>query len=379
MPRRILAVLCLVLATATAAAAPAPPVHPLFVSAPGVAGGDAVRDAFASACRRAELGAPEPVELAGAPLPQAARALASATASMDQLHFDEAIRSLDLAANDAAVTGGAGLDATQLVDLYLLRAVAMRKSGRPGDPRAWEDFVRAAIRAPERVLDGGRFSPAVLKEWKRAVAEVERRPRGTLVVRAPLEARISIDGRPPARAPAVAPGLPFGEHHVRVEEPGRLPWGTVVSLAAPTLELDVPSRPAMVLDEAAAAARGRRVGARFVLLAQPRIRAGEALLSLSLVQVAGEVRRAELLVDGAAPEAMDAAVRRLVDEARPPPHFVAAEVPREAPRPWLSRPATWIAVGGVALAAIATAVLLSQRGGHPDGFSSAVDPSRIGQ
>jgi hypothetical protein len=370
-------------ALAAVAAAPPARVRPVFVSA-GAPASDELRALFAGACQRAGLPPPELVEVAGAPPPQAAQALAAATTFLDQLRFDEAIRALDLAATDAAVTGAAGLDATALADIYLLRAAATQKSGRAGEPRAWDDFVRAASLAPERVLDGGRFPPAVIKEWKRAVTEVQRRPRGTLVVRAPVEARISIDGRAPARAPAVAPGLPFGQHHLRVEEPGRLPWGTVVSVTAATVELDVPPRPALALDDGAAAARGRRAGAPFVLLAQPRAGASEGLLSLALVEVTGETRRAQELVDTGASGVLDAAVRRLVEAASPPavsppPRFVAAEVRREEPRSWLTRPATWIVVGATTLAIVAGAIVLSRPAANPGGFSTAVDPSRIGQ
>jgi hypothetical protein len=373
------ALVAMVLAAAPIAAAPA--VHVVLVGDAAI--DQVLRDRLAAAGAPVGLSPPELATLAGPPAPQAPAALASATRALDQLEIEPAIRALDLAASDAAVTGGAGLDATALGDIYLLRAVAAGRATRPDPQRAWEDFVRAATLTPERLLDGGRFPPAVLKEWKRATAEVARRPRGTLVVRAPLEARISIDARSAGRSPAVAPGLPFGQHLVRVEEPGRLPWGTVVSLAAPTLELEVPPRAALTLDDRTAAGRGRAAGARFVLLAQPRVRGEEALVELALIEVASELRRDSQLVDLATPGALEAAVRRLADAAtplaHPSPHLVAVEPARPAERSWLARPATWVAVAALVAGAAAAAWALSRGTTPKSGFSSALDPSHLGQ
>ena len=141
--------------------------------------------------------------------------------------------------------------------------------GDAGRDRAWEDFVRAALLAPERVLDAGRFAPAVLETWRRAAAEAHRRPRGVLVVRAPIGARVSVDGCPPVAAPAVVSGLIHGEHLVRVEEPGRVPWATPALLTAPALEIDVPARAVLALDDRGALERGRHAGADAVLTAAP--------------------------------------------------------------------------------------------------------------
>jgi hypothetical protein len=351
------------------AGAAAPRVQPLFVAAPG--SGDAARQSFGEACQRAALPAPQTIELAGAPAPEAAQALREASALADELRFEEAARALDRAAHDAEVTGAAGLGEAELADVYLLRALVGQHQRQPNQPRVWEDLVRAATLTPERVLDRGRFPPAVLAEWKRAVAEVQRRPRGTLVVRAPSEARISIDARPAGRAPAVAPGLPFGQHHVRVEEPGRLPWATVVALGGPTVELEVPARPLLALDDGAAAGHGRRLGARTVLVAQPRAQADGPLVELRLVDVAAESSRERMLVES---DGLAAAVSRLAGEAE------VRRPPERGPAGRDFRPALWIAGGAAAVVlSVVTTVLLVRGNADGPGFSSAADPRYLGQ
>jgi hypothetical protein len=115
---------------------------------------------------------------------------------------------------------------------------------------------------------------------------------------------------------------------------------------------------------------------------QPRVRAGESLLELSLVDVTSELRRDSQLVDGAAPGALEAAVTRLIEEvtpaAHPTPRLVAVESAPPPPRSWLARPSTWIAAGALVIAGVATAWALSHRTSSGAGFSSAVDPTRIG-
>jgi hypothetical protein len=393
-------------------------VHAVYVSAgpAGPAPADAPgRAAFERAVASAGAGPVEVVEIAGAPPPRAPAELADAQRKLSDLRFDDARAALDAAVAEATLTGGAGLGAAELDDLFLLRGVAALHQGDAGRARAWEDFVRAALLAPERVLDAGRFAPAVQERWRRAAAEAQRRPRGVLVVRAPAGARVAVDGRPPIAAPAVVPGLIHGEHLVRVEEPGRLPWATSAVLTAPALEIDVPARAVLTLDDRAAAERARRAPADAALVAAPLEGAGAAaddpLLELRLVRASDGSRLGEAIirVDGArlaerspsregpgtlpgfpddrSPRIADVepAVHRLLATLAPPASLVAAPAATEQPAPSSAsgprRWWPWLAVGAAlaAGAAIAAALSASGGGGDRNGFPVTADPRGLGK
>jgi PEGA domain-containing protein len=387
MTRRFTSWVCWLLALggAEAARAEAPLAQPLFVHLPGASGEQPVRDRFSAACRRAGLLPLLSIDLDPPAPPRAPVALRAGAAAIDELRFADAVRELDGAANDVALSCAAGLSTADLADIHLLRARALGRLSPPDDRRAWDDLTQAATLAPERILDEGRFSPTLMDAWRRAVADVQRRPRGTLVVRAPLGATISIDGRPAVRAPAVTPGIPYGQHHLRVEEVGRVSWSAVVPVGSPTVELDVPPRAALALDDRAAAARARLAGARFALTGTLRFREGSPLYELRLIDAASALRRGEMLVDAAEPSALEQAIERLVAE---PPSPAAR---RWAPLPtadlqshpargwWTAGRAGWLVAGVVTVGAVVAAVLLTHRDSAGPGFAVGFDPSCLGQ
>jgi hypothetical protein len=371
-------------------------VRALYVRGVGYAGAGTAPDdgpglrGFEQAARAVGAAPVELVEIAGGPAPRAPVALEAGSRAIAELRFEEAQRALDAAAAEAVMTGGAGLTATELDDLFLLRGVSELKLGESARVRAWDDFVRAALLAPERVLDAGRFSPSVLETWRRAVAEVQRRARGVLVVRAPPGARVVVDDRAAVPSPAAVPGLAYGEHYVRVEEPGRVPWSTLAVLAAPTLELDVPARAVLALDDRSAAARARRAGAAFALVATPAGAAatGEPLLEIALVRAADDSRR-------------DSAIVRAGDDGQALAHaaksMIAAETARSAaaaratapplgPAPAEARPSflarRWpllVAAAAVVGAAVTIGIVASGSGRAGSGFSVSADPGGLGR
>jgi hypothetical protein len=285
-------------------------VVPVFVRLPAAPAGDADGDRpFEAACRRAGLAPVARLDLPPAAPPLAPLALERARTLVGDLRFPEALPELDAAAADANAKGAAGLSGEQLADIYFLRGIT-RQRVDPTDQRAWDDLVRAATLQPERVLDPGRVAPGAVAAWARAAGVVAQRARGVLTVRAPASAAIVVDARPPVRTPAVIPGLPYGEHLVRVELPGRQPWAAVVPLSAPHLDLEAPEL-AMASDGEAAELAQRR-GAAWVLLAQAKTDADAPALSLRLLDAASRARRAEMTVDLATPDSLDQAVRRLV-------------------------------------------------------------------
>lgn len=340
------------------------------------------------------LGQPQPVEIAGKTLPRAAALLAAAQQRLAELKFAEAVSQLDAAVAEVALTGASSLDAPELDDVFLLRGAAALRLGEATRSRAWEDFIRAATLAPARVLDAGRFAPAVVETWERAVAEARRRPHGSLVVRGPASARIFVDGRAAVGAPAVTSGLTFGEHYVRVEEAGRAPWATVVVLSSPTLDLDVPARALLTLDDRSAADRGRRAGARLVLLVAAAAAAdasagealsdGDAVVELSLIRVTDASRRGGAQVGlGQGAEAVAAAMTRLVRaEAAPAAAELATLGPRaddRAPPPKGLDRKWWLLAGAiVVIAGVAVALAVAHGGGSAtNGFSVTADPRGV--
>jgi hypothetical protein len=365
--RRWLAALLGSLAWAWSGAALArPSVQPLFVRTPGAAGEPAARAALERETRRLGWKALMVVEVAAPPPPRAPAALRVGLAAVGELRFADALAQLDRAAEDAVVTGAAGLSTVELADIYLFRGIVRRKL-RPSEAApAWDDFVHAAAFNPGRVLDPGQVPPAAIETWNRAAAEVQRRPHGTLIVRAPPEAEISVDGRPPIRSPALIPGLAHGEHLVRVEEAGRWPWAASVALAGPSLEVEVPSRPEVALDDGAAAEAARKSGTALALVAQQR--PGEPLLELRLVDVASRARRAAAVALLTSPGDLAAALDRLALAAGEPLNPLAvAPVPPPAPRRLLPALALTGAVvaGLVAGLLVAAARSSDRRSGFP--------------
>ena len=186
----------------------------------------------------------------------------------------------------------------------------------------------------------------MLADFRRAVEEVRRRPRGTLTVRGSADAQLSLDGAPEAR---VAGGITFrdlvyGEHLIRVEEIGRADWGTALTMAAPAQELEIPERTALALDDATAAAHALRMGAKFALIAEPKPGTASRL-ELRLVDVMGVRHDAALVPVGAERGLLDAAVMRLDEAARriqqlglAPSDLATATAPQPAPPPVLLAP-----------------------------------------
>ena len=374
-PPAWLAALLAALVACPGAAWAAGGVQPIFVRTPHAPGDPAAQAAFERQVRRPGWRAPVSLEVATPAPPRAPEALRDALTALGQLRFAEALGHLDRAAEDAVLTGAAGLSTAELADIYLYRGMVRRKL-RPAEAApAWDDFVHAAALSPGRVLDPGRVPPAAIETWTRAAAEVHRRPQGTLIVRAPAEAEIAVDGRAPVRSPALVPGLAQGEHLIRVEETGRWPWATTVALAGATAEVEVPSRPEIALDDGAAAEAARRSEAAYAVVAQLRVRRGDPLLELRLVDAVSRQRRAVTMAILASPADVAAALDRL--SAAGDPTATVAVAPVQPPR--RGRLLAALAAAGALVAGVVAGVLIGRAGGddHRSGFPATVDlPAR---
>jgi hypothetical protein len=309
---------------------PPPLVHPIFAHLPDAPENDAGRDRFTTAATHYNLRPVEVVDVQAPPPPHAPIDTRMGILNTQKLAFTEAQHDLDTAAAEVATTGGAGMTAAELGDLYLYRAMAIARAdwnapaAAPGATsneartKAFDDYLRAATILPNRVLNPRELPPQVVADFQRAVELVGKRARGTLVVKGPADAQVALDGGAlmPVAGGVTFRDVAYGEHLVRIEEIGYAPWGTVVPFGQPTLEIDVPARTALTLDDATAAAHARRMGARFALVAMPKGGPG-APLEISLLDTTGGGRRDAALVPtvGEAGQ-IDAAVMRLDEEAR---------------------------------------------------------------
>jgi hypothetical protein len=335
-----LAVAVALLPSRRAAAAGAPPlVHPIYVHLPDTQENATIQRLFTAAATRIGLRPVEVVDVPAPPPPKAPDLLKIALINSQKLAFDDMRRDLDAAAAEVAATGGAGLSTDQLSDLYLQRAMAVARAdwnataaAPPSDARtqAYADYLRAATMTPGRKLNPRELPPQAVADFERAAEEIRRRGRGTLLVRGSASAEVALDGGAltPVAGGITFRDLAYGEHLVHVEEIGRAPWGATVVFDAPSLDLDIPPRAPLALDDATAATHARRMGARFALVGEPKGGPG-APIGLRLVDEAGMQRDATLVTGGAESGLLDAAVMRLDEQARR-----IAQVPAEdAPAP----------------------------------------------
>ena len=300
-------------------------VEPIYAQMPEAPQNDVAQHALTRASSHYNLLPVEVVDIEMPPPPQTGAGVKAGVDLVKKLAFDDAKKQLDPVAEKATQTGGAGLTTLELSDLYLARAMAVARADwkpeRSVDEatrvRAYEDYVRAATLTPERVLNPHDYPPQTIEDWTKAVAEINRRPQGTLAVSGSSKALISFDGQPPLSSRGgVTFKAPYGEHFISVEEAGRARWGSNVLVNAPSAEVPIPARAALTLDDSVAAAHARRMGARFALVAELRLGEGPTELQLRLVDVTGIRHDATVVPLTGEPGAVEAGVMRLDEEAR---------------------------------------------------------------
>jgi hypothetical protein len=315
---------------ARAAGVGRPLVHPIYAHLPDLPEDEVTRRAFAAAALHYKLAPLEVIDVPAPPPPKARATLQGTIAKVMKLAFAEAMPELDAAAAEVVSTGGAGLTTAELADLFFFRAMATARAdwnapakaaagaANPDRARAFDDYLRAAALTPDRPLNAQQLPPQVIADFHRAVEQVRKGGRGTLVVRGDADAQVILDGGAPLK---VAGGVTFrdvayGDHAVAVEELGRAPWGTQVTLTGSTFELAIPERAALSLDNAIAADHARRMGTRFALVAERKPGPG-AHLELRLIDLTGaKVDGALISTTGDERGTVDASVMRLDEAAR---------------------------------------------------------------
>jgi hypothetical protein len=300
-------------------------VEPIYAQMPEAPQNDVAQHALSRAAARYNLLPVEVVDIEVPPAPQNGPGVKAGVDLVKKLAFDDAKKQLDPIADKATQTGGAGLTTLELSDLYLARAMSVARADWKPDRsvdeatrvRAYEDYVRAATLTPERVLNPHDYPPQTVEDWAKAVAEINRRPQGTLTVSGSSKALISFDGHPPLSSRGgVTFKAPYGEHFIAVEEPGRERWGSNVLVNGASAEVPIPARAALTLDDSVAAAHARRMGAKFALVGELRLGEGSTELQLRLVDATGIRHDATVVPLTREPGAVEAATMRLDEEAR---------------------------------------------------------------
>jgi len=311
-------------APALAQTVAAPTVHPLYAEMPGSTRNAEAKALFSAAVARRGLGPVEVMDIAAPPAPRAPELVKVAAAATEKLKWAEAQAAVDAAVAEVMGGGGAGMSAASLSELFLQQAIAAQKANwndlegpvtEIAPAKAREAYLRAAVLAPDRVLERRRYPPLAIASFQLAAAEVKQRPRGQLTVRARAGAEISVDAWPDQLGTATAQQLAYGEHFVRVEEVGHQPWSTVVTLSAPALEIEAPVTAPLVPDDRQAAGQARRMGASFALLSLLKL-GPKVDLELHLIDATtGQLRNATVVPFGDA-GALEAAVMSLDAQAR---------------------------------------------------------------
>jgi hypothetical protein len=326
--RRASLLAAVLLYAAPALAQPTPPVrtlHPIFAAFPDLPQGDEAHKRFAAAAQRFRLGPVEVMDVPGLPAPRAPALLRVGRTAVEQKKFGEAEAALDEAAADVNATGGNGLTTAEIADVFLYLGMAAQKADWKDVPsplkaitptKARQAYLRAAVLARDRKLLPRQFPPLAIESWRLATEEVAARPRGSILVRAPSSALISLDGGPLKPGILPASDLVYGEHWVRVEDAGRKPWSSVVPLSESSMVIDVPSAPTLALDDKAAAQHARRQGAAYALVAE--LKPGRpAALELRLIDaIAGARRDSTSIPFPGEPGDLEAVVMRFDEQAR---------------------------------------------------------------
>ncbi|MBP6628395.1 MAG: hypothetical protein KBG28_05590 [Kofleriaceae bacterium] len=279
---------------------------------------------------------------AAAPARPWAASLREAVAAYEAVRFEEAAAALDRWLVEAASSGAAEVDRSQLAEAYLYRGLARDHGGDAA--RGWDDLIAAARLAPGRLLDPARVPPRAIEAHERARAQVARETTVELIVRRPDGCVLVVDAQPqPGGTTLVHPGPRW----VRVTCPGHLPWITIVEVAAvgPQVVVADPA-PWVRPDDASLAAEARRHDGPTLVLLEEADR-----ITLRRLDRAGRVVRTRTLPRQGLAQTLAPALAVLLAD---PPRATTRRPAIAAPPRWYQR--RWAQVAGAALVAAAIAI-----------------------
>jgi hypothetical protein len=147
------------------------------------------------------------------------------------LELDGAITALDGAAELVDQTGAEALDATQLVELFLYRALT--HAARRDDARSWDDLVVVAGIDPTRVLDRAVIPPRAVERFDQAKAHIDAMPRARLTF-VGGECKVRVDGSVVTTRELE---VPFGRHWIAARCAGHAPIRRRLVADRPALEV----------------------------------------------------------------------------------------------------------------------------------------------
>lgn len=283
--------------------------------------------------------------------PQLAAALKRGVEAYDALRIDDAWTALEEAHALADRTGAVGLSASQLSDLFVYRGlVRLQREDATG---AWDELVAAMVIAPTRAFDPARFPPRVLTELERARGSVVSRTPVELVIAAPPDCAVIVDGasigtgdqvtipvgpipgEPGSAGPPNAVSVLPGVHWARVTCTAHEPWSARIDVTA-SMRVDAKVVTFARPTESDILVQARAVNARAVLV----VEAVGSVATLRLVGADGRERDRRTVNVGVNLDGVAASVRELLEPV--------TEVKR-----WYKSPWVWAAGAAVLAAAIA--------------------------
>jgi hypothetical protein len=316
-----LAVALAVALAATTRVAAAAPVELVVAWLPGVE-----RGPVAAAADRAGVAFVD--RTPAAPPPVVIGELAVAIEAYEALRLDQAWDALERARAAVDATGAA-LPPAQLADLFVYRALVRTQRGDVTG--AWDEWIAAAVVAPGRVLDPGRFPPQVLAEHARARAAIAAAPPVALTVTGGDGCVVTLDGAPIGATASVA----VGPHWLRAECPGAEPWVARPTLIGATATIAIAAQRPEPPDDDALLVTARASGAAGFLAVDLR---GE-VIRVRRFAATGQVDAERTVARAAGADAIATAVAGLL-----------APPPRGRATPWYRSRWAW-AAGAAGLAA----------------------------
>jgi len=92
-------------------------------------------------------------------------------------------------------------------------------------------FKQLAVLDSHYDFDSNKFGPGILKQFKEAVKELKREKKGVITVNSsPVTGKVFINGKYVGVTPFQSEKIRIGDHYVKVEADGYLPYGEIITV-----------------------------------------------------------------------------------------------------------------------------------------------------
>ncbi len=300
--------------------------------------------------------------------------LQKAIAAYQQFDYPKALEHLDAGLLEVHVNGAQGITTSQLSDLFLYRGLV--RSAQSDTQTSWDDFVQAAVIEPTRHLDAARFPPSVAAQFERAREQVEKSPRSTMQIQVSTSCEVYLDARMVVHSEVVP--LPVGNHFLRVTCPGKIPYGSLVSLQRET-EVIAPKlkRPQFLSPEELSSVARRRGFGHFVWVHADSGDVAGAIAVFELWKTDGKkLRVTRLTLQGGEADRLGtlAAMKGLQQYWAPAPQGIRPPARIVRSTPWYRNPWLWAAGGALVTSSVLVPLLLND--GAKEGFDVSIGGAR---